>query len=324
MNVTLCWIFPAESRSHLIPSYPWDASPPGRRDIRPDRGGRGAYARPGRCAASASLCVVRHVVAHDAAGGQVVYLTEHGERLAAIVPAELAAELGLSRSGRNSASECDIWPLRAGVRSGPDGESVTCGPWSSPVSSRSSRPLRLPSGLAIGSAHECCFDQDLRHHESGDQGPSGLLPSPSSTRLIMAYLSGDRREQPGVIRRRRISYAVSGPRLPASRCGVTGRAACTEPLELRGSRARATRPDPGPGAARSPALTEGGADNEVSHYRSGARRPADGSGDAGVRRGLRQRRDVAGHLDPGDSHLHRGHLPRPPPPRPRPAWARSR
>jgi DNA-binding MarR family transcriptional regulator len=27
--------------------------------------------------------------AHDAARGQVVYLTEHGERLAAIVPAEL-------------------------------------------------------------------------------------------------------------------------------------------------------------------------------------------------------------------------------------------
>jgi antitoxin (DNA-binding transcriptional repressor) of toxin-antitoxin stability system len=31
--------------------------------------------------------------AQDAARGQVVYLTEHGERLAAIVPAELAAEL---------------------------------------------------------------------------------------------------------------------------------------------------------------------------------------------------------------------------------------
>jgi antitoxin (DNA-binding transcriptional repressor) of toxin-antitoxin stability system len=31
--------------------------------------------------------------AYDAARGQVVYLTEHGERLAAIVPAELAAEL---------------------------------------------------------------------------------------------------------------------------------------------------------------------------------------------------------------------------------------
>lgn len=35
--------------------------------------------------------------AHDAARGHVVYLTEHGQRLAAIVPAELAAELeGLS------------------------------------------------------------------------------------------------------------------------------------------------------------------------------------------------------------------------------------
>ena len=31
--------------------------------------------------------------AHEAARGHVVYLTEHGERLAAIVPAELAAEL---------------------------------------------------------------------------------------------------------------------------------------------------------------------------------------------------------------------------------------
>lgn len=31
--------------------------------------------------------------AHDAARGQVVYLTEHGQRLAAIVPAEIAAEI---------------------------------------------------------------------------------------------------------------------------------------------------------------------------------------------------------------------------------------
>ncbi len=31
--------------------------------------------------------------AHDAARGQVVYLTERGHRLAAIVPAELAAEI---------------------------------------------------------------------------------------------------------------------------------------------------------------------------------------------------------------------------------------
>ena len=31
--------------------------------------------------------------AHDAARGRVVYLTEHGQRLAAIVPAEMAAEL---------------------------------------------------------------------------------------------------------------------------------------------------------------------------------------------------------------------------------------
>lgn len=31
--------------------------------------------------------------AHDAARGRVVYITEHGERVAAIVPAEVAAEL---------------------------------------------------------------------------------------------------------------------------------------------------------------------------------------------------------------------------------------
>ncbi len=33
------------------------------------------------------------IAAHEAARGQVVYLTEHGERLAAIVPAEFAAAL---------------------------------------------------------------------------------------------------------------------------------------------------------------------------------------------------------------------------------------
>jgi len=31
--------------------------------------------------------------AHDAAGGRVVYITEHGNRVAAIVPASVAAEL---------------------------------------------------------------------------------------------------------------------------------------------------------------------------------------------------------------------------------------
>jgi len=31
--------------------------------------------------------------AHEAARGKVVYITEHGERVAAIVPAEVAAEL---------------------------------------------------------------------------------------------------------------------------------------------------------------------------------------------------------------------------------------
>ena len=33
------------------------------------------------------------IAAHDAARGKVVYLTEHGQGLAAIVPAEIAAEL---------------------------------------------------------------------------------------------------------------------------------------------------------------------------------------------------------------------------------------
>ena len=32
-------------------------------------------------------------VAHEAAGGQVIYLTEGGRRLAAIVPADVAAEI---------------------------------------------------------------------------------------------------------------------------------------------------------------------------------------------------------------------------------------
>jgi antitoxin (DNA-binding transcriptional repressor) of toxin-antitoxin stability system len=31
--------------------------------------------------------------AHEAARGQIVYITEHGERLAAIIPAAIAAEL---------------------------------------------------------------------------------------------------------------------------------------------------------------------------------------------------------------------------------------
>jgi len=31
--------------------------------------------------------------AHEAASGQVVYITDHGERIAAIVPAKIAAEL---------------------------------------------------------------------------------------------------------------------------------------------------------------------------------------------------------------------------------------
>ena len=33
------------------------------------------------------------VSAHEAARGQIVYITEHGERVAAIIPAAIAAEL---------------------------------------------------------------------------------------------------------------------------------------------------------------------------------------------------------------------------------------
>jgi len=46
--------------------------------------------------------------AHEAAGGQVVYITEHGRRLAAIVPAELAediADAAAARAARASVEE---------------------------------------------------------------------------------------------------------------------------------------------------------------------------------------------------------------------------
>jgi antitoxin (DNA-binding transcriptional repressor) of toxin-antitoxin stability system len=73
---------------------------PFRPALRPGGAGRFA-AREGALAYSGGVGeipledVPREVTdaAHDAARGQVVYLTEHGERLAAIVPAELAAEL---------------------------------------------------------------------------------------------------------------------------------------------------------------------------------------------------------------------------------------
>jgi antitoxin Phd len=57
--------------------------------------GTGALAYSGRVGEIPLEEVPREVTdaAHDAARGQVVYLTERGERLAAIVPAELAAEL---------------------------------------------------------------------------------------------------------------------------------------------------------------------------------------------------------------------------------------
>lgn len=43
--------------------------------------------------------------AHEAAGGQVVYITEHGQRLAAIVPAEYAAELAEDLADAQAARE---------------------------------------------------------------------------------------------------------------------------------------------------------------------------------------------------------------------------
>jgi len=43
---------------------------------------------------------------HEAASGQVVYITEHGERLAAIIPADLASELeNLSPTARRELFE---------------------------------------------------------------------------------------------------------------------------------------------------------------------------------------------------------------------------
>jgi len=68
--------------------------------IRPGGAGRSAagtavLAYSGRVSEIPLEEVPREVTdaAHDAARGLVVYLTEHGERLAAIVPAELAAEV---------------------------------------------------------------------------------------------------------------------------------------------------------------------------------------------------------------------------------------
>ena len=43
--------------------------------------------------------------AHEAARGEVVYLTEHGERLAAIVPAAMAAEIEEDLADAASARE---------------------------------------------------------------------------------------------------------------------------------------------------------------------------------------------------------------------------
>jgi hypothetical protein len=78
----------------------WAAAGVPRPAVRPGETGRFAVrtevlAYSGRVVEIPLEEVTREVTdaAHDAARGQVVYLTEHGERLAAIVPAELAAEL---------------------------------------------------------------------------------------------------------------------------------------------------------------------------------------------------------------------------------------
>ena len=134
----------------------WTSSKPS--SERHARAGTGALAYSGRVSEIPLEDLPRDATdaAHDAARGQVVYLTEHGERLAAIVPSELAAELEnltpeqfrelledfadgqaareslaeveaarsryrLSRSGRNSASGRDVWPRpeEPGGRGGP-------------------------------------------------------------------------------------------------------------------------------------------------------------------------------------------------------------
>jgi antitoxin (DNA-binding transcriptional repressor) of toxin-antitoxin stability system len=68
--------------------------------------GAGMVRLPAAVAGSTYACTLGHVsefsledvpgvadAAHEAARGEVVYITEHGQRLAAIVPAALAAEL---------------------------------------------------------------------------------------------------------------------------------------------------------------------------------------------------------------------------------------
>lgn len=53
-------------------------------------------------------------VAHEAAGGEVIYLTEGGRRLAAIVPAEVAAALEAAEDAS------DLAAARASVAEGGD------------------------------------------------------------------------------------------------------------------------------------------------------------------------------------------------------------
>jgi hypothetical protein len=53
-------------------------------------------------------------VAHEAAGGAVIYLTEGGQRLAAIVPAEVAAEIEAAEDA------ADLEAARAAVAEGGD------------------------------------------------------------------------------------------------------------------------------------------------------------------------------------------------------------
>lgn len=45
---------------------------------------------------------------HEAAGGQVVYITEHGRRLAAIVPAELAEDIADATAARAARTSVEV------------------------------------------------------------------------------------------------------------------------------------------------------------------------------------------------------------------------
>ena len=102
--------------------------------------------------------------AHEAARGQIVYITEHGERVAAIVPAAVAAELERLSPGelaelledfadaaaaREARASIDAGePLIPGIRSR---RKLACSQWFI-NSSSATRRVRHSSGLTARSA----------------------------------------------------------------------------------------------------------------------------------------------------------------------------